>query len=112
MRRVRILDEAANEAMAAASWYEQERPGLGTEFEQAINAALDLLEEDMAPLVPVPGISGSRGAQRLLLRRFPYSIVVRESSDECLVIAVAHQHRRPGYWKDRYRPLKSGAREA
>ena len=71
------------------------------EFEQALDAALDLLEEDLAPLVPVPGVSGARGAKRLLLRRFPYSIVVRESGDEYLVVAVAYQHRRPGYWRDR-----------
>lgn len=74
---------------------------LGVEFALATDAALDLLEQDMAPLVPAPGVSGELDAKRLLLRRFPYSIVVRESDDEILVIAVAHQHRRPGYWRDR-----------
>ena len=101
MRRVRILEEASDEAVAAAAWYDQEKPGLGFEFEQALDAALDLLEEDLAPLVPVPGVSGAKGAMRLLLRRFPYSIVIRESDDEYLVVAVAHQHRRPGYWRHR-----------
>ena len=71
------------------------------EFELAIEAALDLLEEDMAPLVLEPGLSGELGAKRLLLRRFPYSIVVRESDDEFMVIAIAHQHRQPGYWRER-----------
>ena len=101
MRRVRILEEAAHEAIEAAAWYDRERPGLGAEFELAIDAALDLLEEDMAPLVSMSGVSGELGAKRLLLRRFPYSIVVRESDEEYLVIAIAHQHRRPGYWRDR-----------
>ena len=101
MRRIRILEEASDEAVAAAAWYDREKPGLGVEFEQALDGALDLLEEDLAPLVPVPGVSGTKGAKRLLLRRFPYSIVIRESGDEYLVIAVAHQHRRPGYWKGR-----------
>lgn len=101
MRRVRIVEDAASEAIEAAAWYDRKRPGLGIGFELAIEAALDLLEEDLAPLVPVPGASGELGAKRLLLRRFPYSIVVRDSDDECLVIAFAHQHRRPGYWRDR-----------
>ena len=101
VRRVRMLEEAANEAIEAAAWYDRERPGLGVEFAVTIDAALDLLEEDVAPLVPVPGVSGELGGKRLALRRFPYSIVVRESDDEYLVIAVAHQHRRPGYWRDR-----------
>ena len=61
MRRVRILEEAADEAIAAAAWYDQEKPGLGAEFEQALDAALDLLEEDLAPSVPVPGVTGTRG---------------------------------------------------
>ena len=101
MRRVRILEEASDEAIAAAAWYDQEKPGLGAEFEQALDAALDLLEEELAPLVPVRGLSGARGAKQLLLRRFPYFIVIRESGDEYLIVAVAHQHRRPGYWRDR-----------
>ena len=41
----------------------------------------------------------------LLLRRFPYAVVVRESAEEVLVIAFAHTARRPGYWRHR---LKSG----
>lgn len=101
MRRVRILEQTSDEAIAAAAWYEQERIGLGAEFAQAIDAALDLLEEDLAPLVPVPGVPAELRAKRLLLRRFPYSIVVRESDDGYMVIAVAHQHRKPGYWKGR-----------
>lgn len=51
MRRpIRILEQAAEEAIEAAAWYEQERPGLGIEFNHAINAALDLLEQDIVPL--------------------------------------------------------------
>lgn len=65
MRRVRILDEAANEAIEAAAWYDRERARLGVEFELAIDAALDLLEEDIAPLVLAPGISGELSARRL-----------------------------------------------
>ena len=101
MRRIRILAEASDDAIAAAAWYDRARPGLGSEFEQALDAALDLIEDELAPLVPVPGESGSKGAKRLLLRRFPYSGVVRESGNEYLAVAIAHHYRRPDYWKDR-----------
>jgi hypothetical protein len=50
VRRVWLLEEAAEEAVEAAAWYEQECPGLGVEFEREINAALDLLEDEMIPL--------------------------------------------------------------
>jgi hypothetical protein len=50
MRRVRLLDEAANEAIEAAAWYESQRAGLGADFARAVDAALDLLEEEIVPL--------------------------------------------------------------
>lgn len=34
-------------------------------------------------------------------RRFPYSIIYRESVNGPVIYAVAHQHRRPKYWVDR-----------
>lgn len=43
MRRVRIHSAAAEEVAEAAAWYEKERPGLGADFERAVDAALDLL---------------------------------------------------------------------
>jgi plasmid stabilization system protein ParE len=101
MRRVRIHAAAAEEAAEAAAWYERERPGLGVDFERAMDAALDLLEEELVPLVSVPGIAGTRGVKRLLLRRFPYSVIVRESATEVIVVAFAHTARRPGYWRGR-----------
>lgn len=105
MRRLRIHAEAATEAAEAAAWYERQRPGLGEEFSRAVDAALDLLEEDIVPLVAFPGAAGERGVKRLVLRRFPYAVIVRERAEEILVIAFAHTARRPGYWRGR---LKSG----
>ena len=65
--------------------------------------ALDLLEEAIVPLTSMPGAAGVRGVKRLILRRFPYSVIVSERDTEILVIAVAHHARRPGYWHDRVR---------
>ena len=101
MRVLRIHAAAADEAAEAAAWYEKECPGLGVEFEHAINAALDLLEESIVPLTSMPGSAGTRGVKRLILRRFPYSVIVFEQNTEILVIAFAHHARRPGYWRDR-----------
>ena len=104
MRRVRILEEAADEAAAAADWYDKEREGLGTEFSDAVNAAIDLIEEDILPLAPLPGASAAKGAKRLILKRFPYEIAVVERESEVVVIAVAHHSRIPGYWRNRIHP--------
>jgi len=85
------------------AWYEKERAGLGAEFHKAIDAALDIIVENVVPLSTVPGIAASRGVKRLVLRRFPYSVIVRETREEVIVIAFAHTSRRPGYWKNRIR---------
>lgn len=103
MRRIRILDEAAEEAIEAAAWYEHERPGLGVAFSQALNRGLDLLEDEVIPLTSMPGVAGRRGIKRLILKRFPYNIVVQEHAREIVVVAVAHQSKRPGYWRGRLR---------
>lgn len=103
MRRVRILVQAAEEAIEAAAWYEQERAGLGIEFDYAVNAAIDLLEDEIVPLTTMPGAAGARGMKRLVLKRFPYNIVIRETAAEIIVVAIAHHSRRPGYWRDRLR---------
>jgi toxin ParE1/3/4 len=101
MRRLRILASAAEEAIEAAAFYEAEHQGLGAEFDSALNAAFDLLESDLLPLTTVPGRAGRHGLKRFVLRRFPYDVVVLEHPDELLVIAIAHQKRRPGYWRRR-----------
>ena len=103
MRTLRILAAAAEEAAEAAAWYEKARSGLGLDFHNAIEAALDVLEQDIVPLTPVPGASGARGVKRLILRRFPYALIIHESDTEIFVIAFAHHSRRPGYWRDRVR---------
>jgi toxin ParE1/3/4 len=68
-----------------------------------VEAALDLLEEEMVPLTVMPGVLGQRGAKRLILKRFPYDIVVYERGVDLVVVAFAHHSRRPGYWRARLR---------
>jgi hypothetical protein len=101
MRNIRILEAAAEEVAEAAAWYEEQRPGLGEDFSHAIEAALDLLADDIVPLSAVSGSAAARGAKRLVLKRFPYDVVVREAADEVIVVAFAHHSRRPGYWRAR-----------
>jgi len=104
MRKVRILHEAAEEAIAAADWYDKEREGLGKEFASAVEIAIDLIEENILPLSPIPGKSGASGVKRLILKKFPYDIVVIEGELETIVIAIAHHSRNPSYWRERISP--------
>jgi len=39
--------------------------------------------------------------RRCRLRRFPYSVIYTQDESDLLVIAIAHQHRKPDYWRSR-----------
>jgi len=39
--------------------------------------------------------------RRVVLSRFPYIVVFRETVTEIEIVAVAHGRRRPGYWRER-----------
>lgn len=101
MPTVRVLQSAAEEAVEAVAWYERERPGLGADFFRALEAALDLLQADVVPLTPCSGKAAAAGARRIILKRFPYDVVVIEHAAEIIVVAVAHHARKPGYWRER-----------
>lgn len=107
MPGVRVLAQAARELRElreleeATKWYEAEYVGLGSRLLDEFQRAVQLLREDLPPLLPVHGDAGRNGAKRLLLHRFPFSIVIVQSSSEIVIIAVAHQSRRPGYWSER-----------
>jgi len=39
--------------------------------------------------------------RRCQMRRFPYGIIYEASKDEIVIIAIAHLHRKPDYWRSR-----------
>ncbi|MCP5170317.1 MAG: hypothetical protein H6999_11265 [Hahellaceae bacterium] len=99
-----ILEEALEEAAEAAEWYERECEGLGYDFYEAIEAAFDIIEDRIVPLSPMPNKTNRNDVRRLILKRFPFDIVVLERNQKTIVIAIAHQSRKPGYWRDRIKP--------
>lgn len=101
MREVRVLRAAAEEAAEAASFYEGAQPGLGGKFEQAFFDAIALLREELVPLSAISPELSRLGVGRIILRRFPFSIVARKAEDAFEVVAVAHHSRRPAYWRAR-----------
>jgi len=101
MSGVRILEAAAAEAAGAATWYEAQRAGLGADFREDFKAALDNLQEGVLPGSLWPGRLGERGVKRILLKRFPFSVVFVDTGSGKVVLAVAHHRRRPAYWRGR-----------
>ena len=85
--------EAEADLVAAVSFYEEKRPGLGRELVSAIERALAAIEE--APGAQ-PLFHHGHACRRYKLARFPVAIVFNEDEAQTVtVIAVAHARRRP-----------------
>jgi plasmid stabilization system protein ParE len=93
---VRFHEDADAEYENAFDWYLARSPHAAAEFAAELSRAVELIAQ--APRRWAPGLGGTR---RFLLRRFPFALVYRELPLVIQVLAVAHSHRRPGYWKTR-----------
>ncbi|HVQ39806.1 MAG TPA: type II toxin-antitoxin system RelE/ParE family toxin [Pyrinomonadaceae bacterium] len=100
-KTLRIHRLAEDELTAAASWYEAKRAGLGDSLLDLIDSIVDRICSGSFPGSPAPGVAIEKGTRRVLLQRFPYSIVFYERKNEVVIVAFAHSSRRPGYWRSR-----------
>lgn len=88
--------EARLEFIDAVAYYETSSEGVGLRFTREIYATVN-----RAIANPNSWPSITENTRRCLARRFPYSVVYEVRENDILIIAVAHQSRKPGYWKDR-----------
>jgi toxin ParE1/3/4 len=98
---VRFAREARDEILEAGRWYERQRHGLRAEFLASVDEAIERLARTGTRLELMPGIDVALGVRRLHVKRFPYTIVFIELADRIRVLAVAHNKRRPFYWRER-----------
>jgi plasmid stabilization system protein ParE len=95
--KVSLAPEAAQELMEGALFYaRQANPGLGERFITEFERCAALLAEQ-----PKLGAVWRGAVRRFPLRRFPYNIIYSLGIAELRVIAVAHQSRKPGFWRSR-----------
>lgn len=98
---LRILPEAEQEALAAATWYEHKLLGLGDDFVATYAAALEAIEKEPLRYPRLETIRSRRNIRRCILRRFPYMVIFEVLPQETVALAVAHTSRRPNYWRGR-----------
>lgn len=91
---VEFHPEALAELEEAAKYYASQEPGLGEEFVRAIDQQCSRLHANPA----LGQTAGRKGLRRLVNRHFPYSLFYHVTEERIVILAVAHQRRRPGYW--------------
>lgn len=102
-KAVRLETAAEDEFDAAAAWYERQRPGLGQEFIDEVAQVLARLGESSQSFSLLPGVPPALGIHRAGVHRFPYAVLFLDQPEVVRVLAIAHERRRPGYWRGRLR---------
>lgn len=92
----RIIAPAEEEIADAALFYESASTGLGLDFLGEVAQVIDRLRKfpEISPIF----MDDFRSAR---LPRFPFNLIYSIELHEILIVAVSHQSRRPGYWRDR-----------
>jgi toxin ParE1/3/4 len=93
---VRFHPAARVELREARLWYEERSPLSAVAFAQEVDVAVSRIAE-----TPMRYPVAEHGTRRVVLDRFPYNVFYRVGTKEIVVVAIAHQRRRPGYWRGR-----------
>jgi toxin ParE1/3/4 len=101
MKPIRVEPEAKEELAAAAAWYETRREGLGHEFIVEVDMAFAAIARTPTRFPLYPRASAQFAVRRAIAGRFPYAVAFMDLGSVIRVVAIAHERRRPGYWKDR-----------
>lgn len=100
-RRLQIHPSADAELDQAAAWYDAQTTGVGNDFIVAVGAAVRSAVRRPRIGSPVSIESHVGEVRRVRVVGFPYQVVYAVLPDHFTVLAVAHNHRRPGYWASR-----------
>jgi plasmid stabilization system protein ParE len=91
-----IHPAALAELKSAVLWYQERNQNAALNFVSEVERAADLVLAS-----PSRWPSGKHGTRKFVLQRFPFAIVYREKTTVIQILAIAHGHRRPGYWTER-----------
>jgi plasmid stabilization system protein ParE len=97
----RVLDDAQDDAVSAARWYEGRQTGLGAEFLDAVERVLNQIEQSPGSFPAWEQYGGPGDVRRCLLARFPYVVLYQYSPKETVVVAIGHARRHPRNWIQR-----------
>ncbi|MBC7357845.1 MAG: type II toxin-antitoxin system RelE/ParE family toxin [Desulfacinum sp.] len=94
-----FLEIAQLELDQAVIYYDHESPGLGRKFLDEVLRTLERISRYPEAWHPI-----SKRTRRALVRGFPYGVIYQWRDDHILIVALAHLHREPEYWKKRLGP--------
>ena len=95
-RRLEFHPAAEAEVLEAEAWYADRSAVVARAFVQEVNLVVERVMEapERWPLF-------EQDTRRIVFPRFPFGLIYRIRPELVEVVAVAHQSRRPSYWKSR-----------
>ena len=96
MKEAIFHPEARAEMRESFEFYEARLGGLGLRFLSAVEQTVERISTH-----PEAGAPLASEFRKRIVSGFPYNIIYRVWEDCIYLVAVAHHHRRPGYWRDR-----------
>ena len=100
-KRFKILEQAELELDEAYDYYEYELQGLGEKFIEEFRRGIKRILN-----YPYAWSFIQDNVRKCVLKKFPYNIIYAIEDELIIILAVAHQHRRPDYWIDRLKTLE------
>ena len=94
--KLKYHPRARIELNEAVDYYEERQEGLGWNFLEEIQLAIRRILDFPDAWQPL-----SANTRRCLTHRFPYELIYQVKADEVRIIAISHQKRRLGYWRNR-----------
>jgi toxin ParE1/3/4 len=96
MKSYSFHPDAETEADAAFEYYWIKGSNAAFGFDEELRGAYR--SPQLRPLICPLYLHQTR---RLILKRYPFSVVFRERLHDIQIVATAHAKRRPGYWTKR-----------
>lgn len=94
--RVTIHEAAETELNDAADFYDIAGVNLGRAFIEMVQQTIRRIPQ-LPEAAPVMRLQ----IRKMQVGRFPYSVIYSVRSNEIRILAIAHQKRRPFYWRSR-----------
>jgi plasmid stabilization system protein ParE len=97
LKPVLVQAAARRDLRDAAAWYRERNPEVADRFVREVEHTFELIERFPKTGARIPLVDGK--ARRLPVAGFPYHVVFEDLIDRIEVLAIAHDRRRPGYWR-------------
>jgi len=94
--KVDFLEQAYYEYLEAIEYYDIQSSGLGKKFVEEVDRTIKIICK-----YPDGFTKYSLNTKKAILNIFPYNIIYSVINETILIVAIAHQHRKPKYWDKR-----------